>query len=98
MMSAPSYAFWPAPSRLVESSGLLDESVKEGDLVLEGTEEHSGNPLPVQAGTYFEEPSAHRTTGRHPDRPSVLHCGDVCADPLSIILRQFLEPISDRLR
>jgi hypothetical protein len=46
--------------------------------------QHAGNPATIEIGANLEEPIAHRTTGRHTDRPTKLDSSDIVADGLAV--------------
>jgi len=61
-------------------------------------EQHAGNPATTKVGADLEEPFAHRTTGRHTDRPAKLDGSDIVADGLAVFGNQAPQPIANRLR
>jgi hypothetical protein len=61
-------------------------------------EQHAGNPAAAEVGANLEEPIAHRTTGRHTDRPAKLDGSDIVTDGFAVFGDQAPQPIADRLR
>ena len=61
-------------------------------------EQHAGNPATTKVGADLEEPFAHRTTGRHTDRPAKLDGSDIVADGLAVFGNQAPQPVANRLR
>jgi hypothetical protein len=77
-------------------AALLDDAVKEDDLLAVDDEEDTGYAV-IQRRADFPQALPHGIDQRFPDRPSPLNSEDVSADNLHVLLGEFAKPIPDRL-
>ena len=61
------------------------------------TEQHTRNAAVRQVAANFPKPFPERAAQRHSDGPGELHIFNVFTDDLSILGRESLEPLADRL-